>query len=352
MDYSYVPAEDSSAKAHSVSDSVAREQNQDNIRNSNEDLPQSVSLIPTREKVENQVTKKKEGENKMAISKFTNSKTAATSSGSNGDKGRIGQKMKTYKPDHKSLLDQRTEIQYLVDFKSKRIVGQPFPYATFSKHREKMLIYQLISLDGEPLPKLVLCTKCRRLLVLYRGSSTNLIRHFVRHERLEEAQRVAARNTKFIKGKEKCKPTARRDCSAKKTGGQKEAKNAKISKIFDGPISPKSEFPVSIMMPRISENSIEKENQMQVSQDLDQDQDPYHGHHQRDYDRIKNLDAGEIHRTQKYTRENKRVTEMKKIEDVQEMSDESGTSHSTESSSSGGSYKPKLGSEEMPIKIE
>ncbi len=56
MDYSYVPAEDSSAKVHSVSESVAREENNDTNQNFKEDLSQSVSLIPTSQKGDNQNT--------------------------------------------------------------------------------------------------------------------------------------------------------------------------------------------------------------------------------------------------------------------------------------------------------
>ena len=347
MDYTYVPAEDSSAKAHSVSDSVEREENKDNIRNSNEDLPQSVSLIPTREKGENQVTKKKEGENKMAISNFTNSKTAATSSGSNGDKGRIGQKMKIYKPNHKSLLDQRREIQYLVDFKSKRIVGQPFPYPTFSKHREKMLIYQLISIDGEPLPKLVLCTKCRRLLVLYRASSTNLIRHFVRHEKLEEAQRVAARNKKLILLNEECKPTPRIAWSGGKVGGKNGAKKNKISKIKTVQITPKTEFPGSIEIENQSQVSRRISNDSLVNYQKDPQEDP-----QKEVVRSQNLAAGESQVRQTYRNEKKHSTETTASGDSGYKKYESAKALSSEARSHCASYNPMLGSEDMPIKID
>ena len=224
----------------------------------------------------------------MAISNFTNSKTTSTSSGSNIEKGRIGQKTKCYKPDHKSLLDQRSEIQILVDFKSKRIVGQPFPYPTFSKHREKMLIYQLISLDGEPLPKLVLCTKCRRLLVLYRASSTNLIRHFVRHEKLEEAQSVAARNKKLILLNDECKQTARSDWSGGKVGGKSGAKKGKISKIIRVPITPKTEFPGSIEIENQNQVSLRISNESLLNYQKDLQGDP-----QKEVVRSHNLAAGE-----------------------------------------------------------
>ncbi len=109
MDYSYLHAEDSLAKGRGASDAGAKEENICNLRSSNEDFRQSVSLIPTSQKGDKQITKKKQGANKMAISNFTNSKTAATSSCSNFEKERICQKRKTYKPDYKSLLDQRSE---------------------------------------------------------------------------------------------------------------------------------------------------------------------------------------------------------------------------------------------------
>ena len=61
--------------------------------------------------------------------------------------------------------------------------------------------YQLIMLDKEPVTKLVLCSKCRKVLERYRPSGTNLIRHYQRHMKNEkEEKRKAGKNHEcFIK---------------------------------------------------------------------------------------------------------------------------------------------------------
>ena len=101
----------------------------------------------------------------------------------------IDGRKKKRKPDHNFLLDQRSEIQYLVDFNSTRIELHEFPLDPFSKHPEVIPIFKLIILDKEPVTKLVLCSKCRKLLVRYRPSGTNLIRHYQRHKKIEEEEK-------------------------------------------------------------------------------------------------------------------------------------------------------------------
>jgi len=88
---------------------------------------------------------------------------------------------KRIKTDHNVLLDLKAEIQSLIDFHSPRIEFREFPQDPFSKSRAMSKIFQLIILDKEPVPKLVLCSKCRKILVRYRPSGTNLIRHYHRH---------------------------------------------------------------------------------------------------------------------------------------------------------------------------
>jgi len=95
-------------------------------------------------------------------------------------------------PKHNSLLDQRAEIQYLLDFHSCRIHLREFPSDPFSKHREVFANYQLIMLEKEPVTKLVLCSKCRKVLVRYRPSGTNLVRHYQRHMKIEEEEKQQA----------------------------------------------------------------------------------------------------------------------------------------------------------------
>ena len=93
------------------------------------------------------------------------------------------------KPDHIYVIEQRAEIQYLVDFHSTRVELREFPSDPFSKHREVFTIFKLLFLDKEPVTKLVLCSKCRKLLVRYRPSGTNLIRHYQRHMKNEKEEK-------------------------------------------------------------------------------------------------------------------------------------------------------------------
>ena len=93
---------------------------------------------------------------------------------------------KRIKTDHNVMLDSKAEIQSLIDFHSPRIELREFPQDPFSKSRAMSKIFQLIILDKEPVPKLVLCSRCRKLLVRYRPSGTNLIRHYHRHMKSED----------------------------------------------------------------------------------------------------------------------------------------------------------------------
>ena len=93
---------------------------------------------------------------------------------------------KMIKTDHKSVLESKGEIQSLIDFNSARIELRKFPKDPFSKSREMYKYFRLIILDKEPVATLVLCYKCRKLLVRYRPSGTNLIRHYQRHMNSEE----------------------------------------------------------------------------------------------------------------------------------------------------------------------
>ena len=115
---------------------------------------------------------------------------------------------KKQKPDHNFLIEQRAEIQYLVDFHSSRVELLEFPSDPFSKRREVFTMFKLIVLDKEPVTKVVLCSKCRKLLVRYRPSGTNLIRHYQRHmkNQEEEKEKVKKQSSKwrvdeFRKGK-------------------------------------------------------------------------------------------------------------------------------------------------------
>ena len=261
MEYSLSQVPLVSAKGDIASAEVIGDITNDKIRNAKQDLNEDLSLIPIENEAAHQGSKNLEKETIIV-----NSETGSESSKPKNVTGRLTQKMTNKIQHHKALIVQKAEIQHLIDFKRTRIELQPFPYATFSKHREKMEIYQLVSLDGEPLTKLVLCTKCRKLLVRYMPSATNLIRHFDRHEKIEEAERIASRKKDFDRLDEDCKPTVLGDCSAGKIGTKEVAKKVKISKEVGHKICPTSESKASSNhITGYSESSIQKSNHKHVT---------------------------------------------------------------------------------------
>ena len=349
MDFSLCNVDDVSDQGDSASQAVACEVNKDKITNDNKDRNEVVSLIPRETNATTQPSKNLERENTMTSSPISNGKTGSGSSRSNIAKCTIAHKRKTNKPDHKSLLDQRSEIQYLIDFKNTRIELQPFPYATFSKHREKMEIYKLITLDGEPITKLVLCTKCRKLLVRYKPSATNLVRHFERHEKKEEPDRISSKDETIINLKERCKQSPPFDRSAGKMGPNDALIKGKISKEVGDKISPKSEANARrIQITNYSERSIGKGKHMPVSYlgsnagEGGNGQESQ-GHQERTIERAEILSSKESQERPKSPNKKKPCTE---------RSFESSTSHRIEAISEDGRSILTLGSEETPITIE
>ena len=92
------------------------------------------------------------------------------------------------KTDHQSLLKLKKHIQTLIDFQSPRIVLIEIPTNDFDKHLHISQNFQLIKLDGEPIPDLMLCKKCNQVRARCRLTSTPIVRHLKLHEQAQMAR--------------------------------------------------------------------------------------------------------------------------------------------------------------------
>ncbi len=105
------------------------------------------------------------------------------------------------KPDHKSLLKLKKQIQNLIDFQSLRIALKDIPTNDFSKNIQISKNFQLITLDGEPVPELMLCKKCFQVRARGRLSSTPIVRHLKQHDKVEKSrmieQKKKAKKTRY-----------------------------------------------------------------------------------------------------------------------------------------------------------
>jgi len=94
-------------------------------------------------------------------------------------------KIPSEKTEHQSLLKLKKQIQNLIDFQSPRIVIKEIPTNDFSKNISISQNFQLITLDGEPVPELMLCKKCFQVRARGRLTSTPIVRHLKNHEKVE-----------------------------------------------------------------------------------------------------------------------------------------------------------------------
>jgi len=92
--------------------------------------------------------------------------------------------------DHNSLLKLKKQIQNLIDFQSLRIGLREIPTNDFSKNIHISQNFQLITLDGEPLPQLMLCKKCKQVRARCRLTSTPIVRHLKQHDKVEKARKI------------------------------------------------------------------------------------------------------------------------------------------------------------------
>ena len=79
----------------------------------------------------------------------------------------------------------KKQIQNLIDFQSPRIALKEIPTNDFSKNIRISQNFQLITLDGEPVPELMLCKKCFQVRARGQLTSTPIVPHLKNHEKVE-----------------------------------------------------------------------------------------------------------------------------------------------------------------------
>jgi len=99
-------------------------------------------------------------------------------------------KISSDKTGHQSLLKLKKQIQNLIDFQSTRIVLIEIPTTDFSKHKQIKQNFQLITLDGEGIPELMLCKKCKQVRARGLMTATPIVRHLKQHEQEEMASKI------------------------------------------------------------------------------------------------------------------------------------------------------------------
>ena len=105
-------------------------------------------------------------------------------------------KILSEKIDHQSLLKLKKEIQNLIDFQSTRIALLEIPTNDFSKNIRLAECFQLIKLEGVPVPELLLCKKCTKVMARCRLTSTPIVRHLKQHEKVEMARKEQKKKSK------------------------------------------------------------------------------------------------------------------------------------------------------------
>ncbi|KAF0138555.1 MAG: hypothetical protein FD122_3767 [Stygiobacter sp.] len=318
MEVEVSQGEDSGAKEIPSSEEGIGVQNNES-QTQNLDLFSSFFPVPIKALL--QKSKNKEGEANMDAPDFSNLQRSSSSSTSTCSKSKIERKMKSSKRESKPHLDQKSKLQYLIDFKCPRIDVQEIPYDPLSKHSEKIQIFQLITLDGQPVKSLVLCSKCNRLLVRYKPSATNLIRHFERHKKRDVQDRISSRINKDIRKymqSEMPRPDENDGHSSRSEGidlavpkikrydQPPKSTISKISKTVRVQIVANSDdSPGVIVIPGISETITPKVNQCEDSQEfaqvdvaceLDPSLDDATSHLEKDKN---NLESGVIQETQR-----------------------------------------------------
>ena len=95
-------------------------------------------------------------------------------------------KISSLKSNHQSILKLKKDIHNLIDFQRSQIGLTEIPTTHFSKHIHISQNFQLITLDGEPIPELMLCIKCNQVRARCRLAATPIVRHLKQHEKIEK----------------------------------------------------------------------------------------------------------------------------------------------------------------------
>ena len=107
------------------------------------------------------------------------------------------QEISSVKKDRKSGLIQKRNIQNLIDFRSPRIGLKQIPTNHFSKNSFISKEFQLITLDKEPIPELMVCKKCKQVRARGRFTSSLLVRHLKQHAQVECSHRFDKKKGSF-----------------------------------------------------------------------------------------------------------------------------------------------------------
>jgi len=105
-------------------------------------------------------------------------------------KSRFVSPNKLKKTEQQSLSKLKKQIQLLIDFQSQRIGVLELPSNAFSKNIRISENFQLLTLDGEPVPKLLLCKKCNQVRARHRLTSTPIVPHLKQHEEVERSRKM------------------------------------------------------------------------------------------------------------------------------------------------------------------
>ena len=343
MEVEVSQGEDSGAKEIPSSEEGIGVQNNES-QTQNLDLFSSFFPVPIKALI--QKSKNKEGEANMDAPDFSNLQRSSSSSTSTCSKSKIERKIKSSKRESKPHLDQKSKLQYLIDFKCPRIDVQEIPYDPLSKHGEKIQLFQLVSLDGQPIKNLVLCSKCKRLLVRYKPSATNLIRHFERHKKRDVQDRIRSRINKDLRKymqSEMPRSAADEEQSSRSEGidlavpeirRNDQPPKSKISKTVRVQIVANSDdSPGVIVIPGISETITPKGNQCEDSREfaevdvaceLDPSLDDATSHLEKDKN---NLESGVIQETQRSRTHLSRARERNALADKEVNRDKSAKSN-------------------------
>ena len=82
---------------------------------------------------------------------------------------------------HHYNLEQRTELKEFIAYENPDLTYHDIVSKPFSGNRKIADNFQLISYQQAPVKDLLVCKACRQVLIRYPRSTTNLLRHLIRH---------------------------------------------------------------------------------------------------------------------------------------------------------------------------
>jgi len=105
------------------------------------------------------------------------------------------------KKDRQSIWKKKRQIQNLIDFQSPRIGLKEILTNDFSKNSLLSKNFQLITLDEEPIPELMICKKCNEVCSRCRFTSNPVVRHLKKHGQVDSTPKVLKKKRTYRKKK-------------------------------------------------------------------------------------------------------------------------------------------------------